>query len=116
MSRPEIAIHKTSLWKTQIVKRSQRDYSMSLKLQIVSEIGCGLSITSQKNMAYKLDPQWFNGYENLVALIGKTKHPYVKVTRTKDYGLEAKVKLLEKQKSFLEQQAYVADKKAIILI
>ena len=28
--------------------------------------------------------------------------------------LEAKVKLLEKQKSFLEQQAYVADKKAII--
>ena len=28
--------------------------------------------------------------------------------------LEAKVKLLEKQKSFLEQQAYVVDKKAII--
>jgi hypothetical protein len=30
--------------------------------------------------------------------------------------LEAKVKLLEKQKSFLERQAFVADKKAIILI
>ena len=28
--------------------------------------------------------------------------------------LEAKVKLLEKQKSFLEQQVHVADKKAII--
>jgi transposase len=28
--------------------------------------------------------------------------------------LEAKVKLLEKQKSFLERQAFVADKKAII--
>lgn len=28
--------------------------------------------------------------------------------------LEAKVKLLEKQKAFLEQQAFVADKKAII--
>ena len=28
--------------------------------------------------------------------------------------LEAKVKLLEKQKSLLEQQAYVADNKAII--
>jgi hypothetical protein len=41
-------------------------------------------------MAYKLDPQWFNGYENLVALIGKTKHHlYVKVTE-QDYGLEAK--------------------------
>jgi hypothetical protein len=61
---------------TNYVKRSQRDYSMSLKLQIVSEIECGsLSITkARKNMAYKLDPQWFNGYENLVALIGKTKH------------------------------------------
>ena len=29
-------------------------------------------------------------------------------------GLEAKVKLLEKQKSFLEQQGHVSDKKAII--
>jgi hypothetical protein len=28
--------------------------------------------------------------------------------------LEARVKLLEKQKAFLEQQAFVADKKAII--
>jgi hypothetical protein len=28
--------------------------------------------------------------------------------------LEAQVKLLEKQKAFLEQQAFVADKKAII--
>jgi len=28
--------------------------------------------------------------------------------------LEAKVRLLEKQKAFLEQQAFVADKKAII--
>jgi len=28
--------------------------------------------------------------------------------------LEAKVKLLEKQKSFLEQQAHIADSKAII--
>jgi hypothetical protein len=33
----------------------------------------------------------------------------------KDYGLE-EASILEKQKSFLEQQAYVADKKAIILI
>jgi hypothetical protein len=34
---------------TNYVKRSQRDYSMSLKLQIVSEIECGsLSLPNQK--------------------------------------------------------------------
>lgn len=38
-----------------------------------------------------------------------SKSPKQKITE-----LEAKVKLLEKQKSFLEQQAFVADKKAII--
>jgi hypothetical protein len=37
--------------------------------------------------------QWFNGYENLVALIGKTKHHLICQSHpNKDYGLEAKVK------------------------
>jgi hypothetical protein len=36
---------------TNYVKRSQRDYSMSLKLQIVSEIECGsLSITKPEKI------------------------------------------------------------------
>jgi len=37
-----------------------------------------------------------------------------KTPEQKIMELEAQVKLLEKQKSFLEQQAYVADKKVIL--
>jgi hypothetical protein len=40
-----------------------------------------------------------------------SKSPEQKIMR-----LEAKVKLLEKQKSFWNDKAFVADKKAIILI
>jgi hypothetical protein len=47
----------------------------------------------QRLMAFKIDQLLLNGLENLVTLIGKTKHHYyVKVARTKD-KLEAKVKL-----------------------
>jgi hypothetical protein len=60
---------------------------MSLKLQIVSEIGAEVyPLPNQKNMAYKLDPQWFNGYENLVALIGKTNILNMSKSPNKDYG------------------------------
>jgi hypothetical protein len=40
MSRPEITIHKKNVIEKnpEYEKRSQRDYSMSFKLQIVSEI------------------------------------------------------------------------------
>ena len=37
-----------------------------------------------------------------------------KTPEQKIMELEAKVKLLEKQKAFLERQSYVADKKAIL--
>ena len=49
MSRPEIAIHKNIVMesKTNYIKPSQRDYSMSLKLQIVSEIERGMLSVSQ---------------------------------------------------------------------
>jgi hypothetical protein len=91
---------------------------MSFKLQLVQEIErrqltvteatkkCGSNVENSCRMAQKI-----------VTLIGKTKHHLLcKVTRTKEMELEAKVKLLEKQKSLLERQAFVADKKTIILI
>ena len=37
-----------------------------------------------------------------------------KTTEQRIMKLEAKVRLLEKQKTFLEQQAFVSDKKAIL--
>jgi transposase-like protein len=103
---------------TNYVKRSQRDYSMSLKLQIVSEIERGsLSITQARKkygiQARSTVVQWLRKFGNFdwenQTPLNMSKSPEQKIME-----LEAKVKLLEKQKSFLEQQAYVADKKAII--
>ena len=103
---------------TNYVKRSQRDYSLSLKLQIVSEIERGsLSITqARKNYGIQSRStvvQWLRKFGNFdwenQTLFNMSKTPEQKIME-----LEAKVRLLEKQKSFLEQQAYVADKKAII--
>lgn len=56
MSRPEITIHKTIVMeeKTNYVKRSQRDYSMSLKLQIVSEIEKGFTTVTQARKQYSI--------------------------------------------------------------
>jgi transposase len=103
---------------TNYVKRSQRDYSMSLKLQIVSEIERGsLSITQAKKQ-YGIQGrstvvQWLRKFGNF-DWENQTPSNMPKTPEQKIMELEAKVKLLEKQKSFLEQQAYVADKKAII--
>jgi transposase-like protein len=103
---------------TNYVKRSQRDYNMSLKLQIVSEIERGsLSITQARKkygiQARSTVVQWLRKFGNFdwenQTPLNMPKSPEQKIME-----LEAKVKLLEKQKSFLEQQAYVADKKAII--
>jgi hypothetical protein len=91
LSRPEIAtIHKTLVMEenTNYVKRSQRDYSMSLKLQIVSESAEVYPLPNQKKIWHTNSIQWFNGYENLVALIGKTKHHNMSNHRTKIMGLK----------------------------
>jgi len=103
---------------TNYVKRSQRDYSMSLKLQIVSEIERGrLSITkARKNYGIQSRStvvQWLRKFGNF-DWENQTSFNMSKTPEQKIMELEAKVILLEKQKSFLEQQAYVADKKAII--
>ena len=103
---------------TNYAKRSQRDYSMSLKLQIVSEIerGC-MSITQAKKQygiqSYATVLNWLRKFGNF-DWENQTLSNMPKTPEQKIMELEAQVKLLEKQKSFLEQQAYVADKKVIL--
>jgi len=103
---------------TDYVRRSQRDYSMSLKLQIVSDIEKGKSSIAQARKQYGIQSHgtvlnWLRKLGNFdwenQTLSHMPKSPEQKIME-----LEAKVKLLEKQKAFLEQQAFVADKKAII--
>lgn len=104
--------------KTNYVKRSQRDYSLSLKLQIVSEIEKGFTTVTQVRKQYGIQSHatilnWLRKFGNF-DWENQTPSTMPKSPEQKIMELEAKVKLLEKQKSFLEQQAFVSDKKAII--
>ena len=100
------------------VKRTQKDYSMSLKLQIVQEIEQGKTSISQVKKDYAIQSrstilQWLKKFGNFdwdnQTPLNMPKSPEQKIME-----LEAQVKLLEKQKALLEREAYVADKKAII--
>ena len=74
-------------FRTEYVKRSQKDYSMSFKLSIVSEVERGkASVTgAQRKYGSKEKPPLLIGSENMVPLIGKIKHqvicPRVKTSR-----------------------------------
>ena len=103
---------------TNYVKRSQRDYSMSLKLQIVRAIEQGELTTTGAQRKYGIQARstlvsWLRKFGNF-DWENKTPSHMPKTPEQQIMELEAKIKLLEKQKSFLEQQAHVADKKAII--
>ena len=100
------------------IKRTQKDYSMSLKLQIVNEIETGRVTISESTKKYGIQSrktvvEWLRKFGNFdwdnQTPLNMSKSPEQKIME-----LEAQVKLLEKQKAFLEQQAFVADKKAII--
>lgn len=103
---------------TRYVKRTQKDYSMSFKLQIVQEIEQGHLTATEATKKYEIQCRktvvnWLKKFGNF-DWENQTPFTMSKSPEQKIMELEAKVKLLEKQKSFLEQQAFVADKKAII--
>ena len=100
------------------VKRTQKDYSMSFKLQIVQEIERGELSTHAACRKYGIQArstivQWLRKFGNF-DWENQTPSNMPKSPEQKIMELEAQVKLLEKQKSYLEQQAFVEDKKAII--
>jgi transposase-like protein len=108
---------KTSV-NAEYVKRTQKDYSISFKLQVVGEIESGQLDRSEACHKYGIQArstitQWLRKYgtfdwENL------SQETMAKTPEQKILELEAKVKLLEKQKARAEHLAARADKKAII--
>lgn len=99
-------------------KRTQKDYSLSFKLQLVEEVEQGFLTKSQAKLKYGIQgdstvTKWLQKYGNfdwenqLPTTMSKT--PEQKILE-----LEAKVKLLEKQKARAEHLAERADKKVII--
>lgn len=99
------------------IKRTQKDYNLSLKLQVVKEIEQGqISCKSAQRkygiQAYSTVVAWLRKYGNF----DWENKSYKRMPKTKDQKileLEQKVRLLEKQKNQLESQVKTADKKAI---
>ena len=100
------------------VKRTQKDYTHSLKLQIVGEVERGELSTHQAQKKYGIQSRstvmlWLRKYGNF-DWQNQTPSNMPKSPEQRIMELEAKVKLLEKQKALLEQQAHVSDNKLII--
>ena len=99
------------------VKRTQRDYSLSFKLQVVSEVESEeLSI---HRALRKYGIQSHGTVLNWIRKYGTFDREYQvhrlmnKTSEQRILELEQRVKLLEKQKSSLEKQVEIADEKAI---
>lgn len=97
-------------------KRSQKDYTMSFKLSVVSEIEQGnLSVTYAKKK-YGIQGNatvinWLRKYGTF-DWENQTPNHMPKSKDQKILELEQRIKVLEKQKTFLEKQAEKSDMKA----
>jgi transposase len=122
VSRPEIALHKINAMKNKLVegyrKRSQKDYSMVFKIQVVQEIESGILSTTGAKRKYGIQSRstivnWLRKYGNFDWEY-QTPSNMAKSQEQKLMELEQQVRLLEKQKALLEKQVEQSDKKAII--
>jgi len=103
---------------SEYVKRTQKDYSMSLKLQVVQEIERGETSTKAACRKYGIQARstvvaWLRKFGNF-DWENQTPSNMPKTPEQQILELEQKVKLLEKQKAYLEKQVETSDKKAII--
>ena len=99
-------------------KRTQKDYSLSLKLQIVQEIEQGLLTTTKALEKYGIQAAstvrtWLKKYGNFDYQY-TINQDMSKTPEQRILELEQQVKLLEKQKNRAEHLAERADKKAIL--
>lgn len=99
------------------VKRTQRDYSYSFKLQVIQEIESGQLGIKAAQRKYGIQGNatirtWLLKYGSL-DWENKSHLTLAKSPEQKLLELEAKVRLLEKQKLSLEKKLESTDKKAI---
>lgn len=99
-------------------KRTQRDYTLTFKLNVVKEIETGESSTVEVCLKYGIQSRstvstWLRKYGTF-DWENQTPSTMSKSPEQRILELEAQVKLLEKQKAQLERQNYIADSKAII--
>ena len=104
--------------KINYVKRTQKDYSLSLKLQIVQSIERGELSTTQATLKYgiqcrKTVVNWLRKYGNF-DWENQTSLNMPKTPEQRLLELEQEVRLLKKQKASLEKQVEQSDKKIIL--
>lgn len=100
------------------LKRTQKDYSMSFKLQVVQEIEHGQLSTTKAQRQYGIQSRstiigWLRKYGSF-DWENQTPSNMPKSNEQRLLELEQQVKLLQKQKAMLEKQVEQADKKSII--
>lgn len=99
------------------VKRTQKDYSLHFKIQLVKEIESGTLGVLEAKKKYGIQgdstvKKWLQKYGTF-DWENQTPFNMPKSPEQKILELEAKVKLLEKQKAQLERASYIAGEKAI---
>ena len=103
---------------SEYVKRTQRDYSYSFKMQVVEEVESGSIGIKAAQRKYGIQGDatvrtWLRKHGSL-DWENKSHLNLEKSPEQKLLELEAKVQLLEKQKASLEKKLEFTDKKAII--
>jgi transposase-like protein len=104
--------------KTNYVKRTSKDYSMSFKLQVVKEVESGELSAAGAKKKYGIQGSftvvnWIRKYGTFDREL-QVKYAMEKTPEQKLLVLEAKVRLLEKQKQSLENQLKFQQDKAIM--
>ncbi|MCK5907933.1 MAG: helix-turn-helix domain-containing protein [Flavobacteriales bacterium] len=100
------------------VKRTQKDYSLSFKLQIVQEVESGelgIKAAARKYgiQSHSTVTNWLRKYGNF-DWENQSPQSMSKTPEQKLMELEQKVRLLEKKNATLEKQSEFATNKAII--
>ena len=104
--------------KSVYVKRTQKDYSLTLKLQVVKEIEQGHLSTTSAQRKYGIQARstvvaWLRKYGNF-DWENQTPSNMTKTPEQRLMELEQEVRLLKKQKAYLEKQVEQSDKKVIL--
>ena len=95
--------------KTNYVKRTQKDYSLSFKHQVVFEVESGLESTRSVQRKYGIQAR-----STVVSWLRKYGTFDWESAEAKIKELESKIKLLEKQKNRLQKEVEVSSDKAAI--
>ena len=106
-------------FKSLYIKRTQKDYPMSFKLSVVREVESGSIGVRAAARKYGIQghgtiTEWRRKYGTLDANY-QSANPMSKTPQQKIFELEQKVRLLEKEKAFLEQEVINSSDKAKIL-